>query len=48
MKPNEGRSRVVIEEIKPEIDGGRHAAKRIVGDRVRITAAIYTDGHDRG
>ncbi len=46
MKPNEGRSRVVIEELKPEIDGGRHAAKRIAGDRMRITAAIYTDGHD--
>ena len=46
MKPSEGRSRVVIEEVKPEIDGGRYAAKRIVGDRVRITAVIYTDGHD--
>ena len=30
----------------PEIDGGRHAAKRIVGDTVRITASIYGDGHD--
>ncbi len=46
MKPHEGRSRVIIEQIKPEIDGGRHAAKRIVGDTVRITASIYGDGHD--
>lgn len=46
MKPNEGRSRVVIEDIKPELDGGRYAVKRIVGDRVRVTAAIFTDGHD--
>ncbi len=46
MKPHEGRSRVVIENIVPEIDGGRHAAKRIVGDTVRITASIYGDGHD--
>ncbi len=46
LKPNEGRSRVVIEDIKPQIDGGRHAVKRVVGDRVRVTAAIYTDGHD--
>ncbi len=47
LKPNEGRSRVVIEEIKPQIDAGRYAAKRVVGDRVRVSAAIYTDGHDQ-
>ncbi len=46
MKPHEGRSRVVIEEVTPEIDSGRHAAKRIVGDVVRVTASIYGDGHD--
>ena len=46
MKPNEGRSRVVIEEVKPEIDHGRHAAKRILGDTMRVTAVIYSDGHD--
>ena len=46
MKPHEGRSRVVVEDIKPEIDGGRYAAKRIVGDTVRVTASIYGDGHD--
>ena len=36
----------MIENIKPEIDGGRYAAKRVVGDTVRITAVIYSDGHD--
>jgi starch synthase (maltosyl-transferring) len=46
LKPNEGRSRVVIEAVEPAIDCGRHAAKRIVGDIVRVTAAIYSDGHD--
>jgi starch synthase (maltosyl-transferring) len=46
LKPNEGRSRVVIEAVEPAIDCGRHAAKRIVGDTVRVTAAIYSDGHD--
>jgi starch synthase (maltosyl-transferring) len=46
LKPDEGRSRVVIEQVKPQIDCGRHAAKRIVGDTVQITAVIYTDGHD--
>lgn len=46
MKPTEGRRRVVIEEIWPEVEGGRYPAKRVVGDLVEVTAAIYTDGHD--
>ncbi|MGI4852744.1 MAG: alpha-1,4-glucan--maltose-1-phosphate maltosyltransferase [Janthinobacterium lividum] len=46
MKPNEGRSRVVIEEVTPQIDGGRYAVKRVVDDVVRVTAVIYSDGHD--
>jgi len=46
MKPSEGRSRVVIEEITPQINCGRHPVCRIVGDRVTITAAIFADGHD--
>jgi starch synthase (maltosyl-transferring) len=46
LKHDEGRSRVVIEEVKPEIDCGRHALKSIVGDTVSVTAVIYTDGHD--
>jgi starch synthase (maltosyl-transferring) len=46
MKPTEGRSRVVIEEIQPQIDGGRYPAKRVVGDIVTVTAAIFGDGHD--
>ena len=43
MKPNEGRARVVIEEISPTIDGGRYPAKRVIGDRVKVTAAIFSD-----
>jgi starch synthase (maltosyl-transferring) len=46
MKPAEGRRRVVIEEIQPQVDGGRYAAKRVLGDVVEITAAIFGDGHD--
>ncbi|HVG26185.1 MAG TPA: maltotransferase domain-containing protein, partial [Acidobacteriaceae bacterium] len=46
MKPSEGRRRVVIEEIQPEVSGGRYPAKRVLGDRVRVTAAIFSDGHD--
>ncbi len=46
MKPKEGRKRVVIEEVKPQIDCGRYPAKRVVGDQVVITAAVFGDGHD--
>ena len=46
MKPSEGRRRVVIEEISPEVDGGRYPAKRVIGDVVEVTAAIFGDGHD--
>jgi starch synthase (maltosyl-transferring) len=46
MKPVEGRKRVVIEEVQPQVDCGRYAAKRVLGDAVTITAAVFGDGHD--
>lgn len=46
MKPSEGRNRVVIEEIQPQVDCGRYPAKRVVGDTVTVKAAIFSDGHD--
>jgi starch synthase (maltosyl-transferring) len=47
MKPANGRSRVVIEEITPQVDAGRHPVCRVVGDEIAVTAAIFGDGHDR-
>jgi len=46
MKPAEGRKRVIIEHIQPQVDCGRYPARRILGDRVEISAAIFSDGHD--
>jgi starch synthase (maltosyl-transferring) len=46
MKPSEGRKRIVIEEIQPAVDNGRYPAKRVLGDTVEVTAAIFGDGHD--
>jgi starch synthase (maltosyl-transferring) len=46
MKPVEGRKRIVIEEVQPQVDCGRYPAKRILGDAVTVTAAIFGDGHD--
>ncbi len=43
---DDGRSRVVIEGVSPEIDGGRFPIKRTVGERVVVEADAYTDGHD--
>ena len=40
------RQRVVIENVSPEIDGGRFPVKRAVGETVRVEADIHTDGHD--
>ena len=41
-----GKSRVIIEDIQPQIDGGLYPAKRTVGERVDVTATIFGDGHD--
>jgi starch synthase (maltosyl-transferring) len=40
-------SRVVIENISPEIDCGRFPAKAIVGDSFAVEADIFSDGHDK-
>ena len=40
------RRTIVIERVSPEIDAGRHAVKRVVGDELLVTADIYADGHD--
>jgi starch synthase (maltosyl-transferring) len=39
-------SRVAIENVTPEIDGGQFAFKRTVGERVVVEADIFADGHD--
>jgi starch synthase (maltosyl-transferring) len=45
-KPADGRKRVVIESVEPEIDAGRFAIKRIVDDQVEVEADVFADGHD--
>lgn len=41
-----GKSRVIIENVQPLIEGGLYPAKRTVGERVDVTASIFGDGHD--
>jgi len=46
MLVEEGRNRVVIEGVKPEIDGGRFPIKRTVGEKVIVEADIFADSHE--
>ena len=46
MLPPDGRVRVIVDGIRPEVDGGAFPAKRIIGDFVIVEADISTDGHD--
>ncbi|MEZ4332628.1 MAG: alpha-1,4-glucan--maltose-1-phosphate maltosyltransferase [Myxococcota bacterium] len=40
-------ARVVIARVEPEIDGGRHAIKRVEGEVVEVVVQAFSDGHDR-
>jgi starch synthase (maltosyl-transferring) len=42
----DGRRRVVIERVSPEIEAGAFPAKRSLGERVTVEADVFADGHD--
>ena len=46
MRECEGRRRVQIEGVSPEIDGGRFPIKRTVGEKVHVEADMFCDSHD--
>ncbi|CAB3757352.1 alpha-1,4-glucan--maltose-1-phosphate maltosyltransferase [Paraburkholderia solisilvae] len=39
--------RVAIESVTPSVDHGQFPAKRVVGERVPVSAAIFAEGHDK-
>src|SRR5271167_2666442 len=39
--------RVVIERLSPEVDCGRFAIKRVVGETVVVEADVFADGNDQ-
>jgi starch synthase (maltosyl-transferring) len=43
----DGRGRVVIEKVLPQIDCGRFPIKRVVGEIVVVEADVFADGHDQ-
>jgi starch synthase (maltosyl-transferring) len=42
----DGRQRVVIEQVTPQVDGGRFAIKRSIGEPVTVEADVFCDGHE--
>lgn len=46
MQIGDGRKRVIIEGVKPEVDRGRFPIKRTIGEKVVVEADVFTDSHD--
>jgi starch synthase (maltosyl-transferring) len=44
--PRDLKRTLVIEQVAPAVDAGRHAVKRVVGDVVEVSADIFKEGHD--
>ncbi|NHM07205.1 alpha-1,4-glucan--maltose-1-phosphate maltosyltransferase [Flavobacterium sp. CYK-4] len=42
----QNQTRIVIENVQPELDAGAFAIKRITGQKVIVTADVFSDGHD--
>jgi starch synthase (maltosyl-transferring) len=46
MPVDDGRRRVVIENVTPRVDDGRFPVKRVVGDILSVEVDAFGDGHD--
>ncbi|WNM18660.1 alpha-1,4-glucan--maltose-1-phosphate maltosyltransferase [Flavobacterium capsici] len=42
----QNQTRIVIENVKPQLDSGVFFIKRIIGQKVVVTANVFSDGHD--
>lgn len=42
----QNQTRIVIENVLPQLDSGAFAIKRITGQKVIVTADVFSDGHD--
>lgn len=40
------QTRIIIENVMPQLDGGSFYIKRIVNQKVIVTADVFSDGHD--
>ena len=39
--------RIQIQNVQPQVDCGRFAAKACLGDTVTVSATIFLDGHEK-
>jgi starch synthase (maltosyl-transferring) len=46
LQSQDGRQRVAIERVSPEINGGRFPIKRVPDEKVVVEADVFADGHD--
>ncbi len=37
----------VVEDVAPQVDGGRFAVKRVVGEEIEVTASAFAHGHEK-
>jgi starch synthase (maltosyl-transferring) len=44
--PSKNPSRVAIEAVRPQVDGGRFPVKRVLGDEVVVQVDVFADGHE--
>jgi starch synthase (maltosyl-transferring) len=42
----QNQTRIVIENVSPQLDGGANFIKRVVGQKINIGAVVFSDGHD--
>lgn len=42
----QGKQRIVITNVDPELNCGRNPIKRALGEKIRVTADVFGDGHD--
>jgi starch synthase (maltosyl-transferring) len=46
VEPSATAQPCIIEAVAPQVDGGRHAVKRVVGQRCLVEADVFREGHD--
>jgi starch synthase (maltosyl-transferring) len=42
----DGRRRIVIENVRPQVDCGRFPIRRVIGETVTVQADVFADGHE--
>ena len=46
LPTKDGRRRVIIEGVTPQVDGGRFPVKRTAGEELTVSADVTADGHE--